>query len=325
MPLTVQRLVNRLSLRQLQLFQAVNEQGGYGKAAELLGLTQPAVSAQVKQLEEALGQKLFEYVGRKLYRTQAGDLVADSVGKVFEELKQMQSGLYALEGRISGDLRVAAVNTAQFVIPYLLEPFLSQHPSVATQVHVVNRHKAIERLKNNRDDLVIMGMVPSERPFISMPFLDNELVPVWRHDHPLAQKLRGSGQSLSAQEFLDLPQLVREHGSGTRLALEIHCQQHKLGFKPYMELGSSDALKHAILAGLGVSVVPKLGIQAELALGTLQIAPVEGFPLIRSWCLVYPSAKQPSPATQAFINYVQDNADAIAKTFRTKLSSHTSQ
>lgn len=307
MPLTVQRLVNRLSLRQLQLFQAVDQQGGYGKAAELLGLTQPAVSAQVKQLEETLNQKLFEYVGRKLYRTEAGDVVAQSVNQVFEELRNMQANLHALDGNISGDLRIAAVNTAQFVVPYLLQPFLNQHHNVATQVNVVNRHNAIERLKNNRDDLVVMGMVPSERPFTSVPFLDNELVPVWRHDHPLAKRLKKSGKSLSAQKFLDLPQLVREQGSGTRLALEIHCQEHKLNFKPYMELGSSDALKHAILAGLGVSVVPKLGIQAELELGLLEIAPVTGFPLVRSWCLVYPSAKQPSPVAQAFINYVREN------------------
>ncbi|UTW48687.1 LysR family transcriptional regulator [Bacterioplanoides sp. SCSIO 12839] len=318
MPLTVQRLVNRLSLRQLQLFQAVNDQGGYGKAAELLGLTQPAVSAQVKQLEEALGQKLFEYVGRKLYRTEAGDIVAHSVSEVFEELRNMQANLHALEGNISGDLRIAAVNTAQFVVPYLLQPFLAQHTNVATQVHVVNRHNAIERLKDNRDDLVIMGMVPSERPFISMPFMDNELVPVWRTDHPLAQQIKKTGKALTAQEFLDLPQLVREQGSGTRLALEIHCQQNKLSFKPYMELGSSDALKHAILAGLGVSVVPKLGMQAELELGQLEVVPVDGFPLIRSWCLVYPSAKQPSPATQAFINYVQENEKSLAELLSVK-------
>ena len=315
MPLTGQRLVNRLSLRQLQLFQAVNEQGGYGKAAQLLGLTQPAVSAQVKQLEEALGQKLFEYVGRKLYRTEAGDVVAESVNNVFEELKQMQSGLHALEGKISGDLRIAAVNTAQFVIPYLLQPFLAKHSDLATQVHVVNRHKAIERLKNNRDDLVIMGMVPSERPFISLPFLGNELVPVWRSDHPLAQKYSKPGKTIAAQEFLDLPQLVRERGSGTRLALELHCQEYKLTMKPYMELGSSDALKHAILAGLGVSVVPRLGIKAELELGSLQIAPVEGFPLRASWCLVYPAAKQPSPAAQAFIDFVQKNSEELAQGF----------
>jgi len=315
MPLTVQRLVNRLSLRQLQLFQAVNEQGGYGKAAQLLGLTQPAVSAQVKQLEEALGHKLFEYVGRKLYRTEAGDVVAQSVSKVFEELKQMQGNLHALEGKISGDLRVAAVNTAQFVIPYLLQPFLEKHSDLATQVHVVNRHKAIERLKNNRDDLVIMGMVPSERPFISLPFMDNELVPVWRKDHPLAKDLAESGKSLTAQQFLDLPQLVREQGSGTRLALELHCQEHKLELKPYMELGSSDAVKHAVLAGLGVSVVPRLGIQAELELGRIEVVPVEGFPLVRSWCLVYPAAKQPSPAAQAFIDYVQQGADLSKQVF----------
>lgn len=315
MPLTVQRLVNRLSLRQLQLFQAVNEQGGYGKAAELLGLTQPAVSAQIKQLEEAVGHKLFEYVGRKLYRTQAGDIVAASVNQVFEQLKHMQASLHALEGKISGDLRVTAVNTAQFVLPYLLQPFLREHPDIATQVHVVNRQNAIERLKNNRDDLVVMGMVPSERPFTSLPFLDNELVPVWRGDHPLAQKQASSGKQLTAQQFLDLPQLVREHGSGTRLALELYCQQQRLNFKPHMELGSSDALKHAILAGLGVSVVPKLGIKAELELGQLQIADVDGFPLRRSWCLVYPSAKQPSPATQAFINYVQQNTALLARQF----------
>ncbi len=311
MPLSIQRLATRLTFRQLQVFLAVYEQQGYSKAGELLGLTQPAVSSQMRQLEEALGQPLFEYVGRKLYCTPAGEALAQSVRTIFDEMRRLQTDLAALDGKVAGELRIVAVNTAQYVVPYLLRAFLNLHPEVQVTVRVVNRANAIQRLNDNSDDLVIMGMVPVDKPFASLPFLDNELVAVVPAGHPL---LNSSNPQL--EDFLSSNLLVREPGSGSRLALELHCQQQHLTLKPGIQLGSNDAVKHAVLAGLGVAVLPKLSILPELQLGSLHTLNLPGFPLRRSWCVVYPQAKHPTPAMRAFLDYVQQNIRQFEDMFR---------
>lgn len=310
MPLSIQKLASRLTFRQLQVFKAVNDLKSYSKAGDLLGLTQPAVSSQVRHLEQALGMPMFEYVGRKLYCTAAGEEMAGCVRSVFRELERVQNSLAALEGQVAGELRLVAVNTAQYVVPYMLSAFLQLNPQVTVSVAVVNRATALQRLNDNSDDLVIMGMVPAERPLASLPFLDNELVPVVPNGHPLLQQ-----QNVTAQEFLDSGLLVRESGSGSRLALELHCQDQRLRAKPSIELGSNDALKHAVLAGLGVAVLPKLGVSSELALGSLHIVDIKGFPLRRSWCVVYPQARHPTPAMRAFIDYVQQNIRQFEQMF----------
>lgn len=311
MPLSVQKLLSRLSLRQLQVFQAVYTTQGYGKAADLLGLTQPAVSSQIRQLEAALGQKLFEYIGRRLYCTPAGEMVAESVSIMFLELRKLQNDIHSLEGQVAGDLRLAAVSTAQYIMPYLLKPFLGQHPGVNMTLQVVNRAAAIERLTQNTDDLLIMGIVPTDRPVSAIPFLDNELIPVLPAGHAMTGR-----NDVTPEAFLQQDFLARERGSGSRLALEQHCQQQHLRLEPAMEVGSNEALKHAVIAGLGVSVLPRLSVLAELKLGSLRTLPLEGFPLRRSWCLVYPTVKSLSPVTRRFVDYVQGNLAGIDRQFQ---------
>lgn len=310
MPLSVQKLASRLTFRQLQVFKAVYEKQSYSKAGELLGLTQPAVSSQIRQLEQALEMPMFEYVGRRLFSTPAAERLAAAIGAIFTELKDLQTDLAALEGKVAGELRLVAVNTAQYVVPYLLRAFLDLYPQVSVSVTVVNRAAAIQRLNDNSDDLVIMGMVPTEKPLASLPFLDNELVPVVPAGHPLLAQ-----HSISAQEFLSANLLMRESGSGSRLALEMHCQQQRLAVKASMEIGSNDAVKHAVMAGLGVAVLPKLSILPELGVGNLKIVDIPGFPLRRSWCVVYPQAKHPTPAMRAFIDYVQQNIKQFEQLF----------
>jgi len=311
MPSSIQQLANRLTFRQLQVFRAVHELESYSRAGELLGLTQPAVSSQIRHLEQALGSRLFEYVGRKLYCTPAGEEMAVCVGAVFNELERVQNRLAALEGRVAGELKLVAVSTAQYVVPYLLRSFLQLNPQVSVSVSVVNRATALERLNDNQAGLAIMGMVPTDRPLASLPFLDNELVPVAPKGHPLLGKER-----VSPEEFLASQLLTREPGSGSRLALEVFCQEQRLKMQPDIELGSNDAVKHAVLAGLGVAVVPRLGVLSELALGSLQVVDVPGFPLRRSWCVVYPQARQPTPAMQSFIDYIQQNIGQFERLFR---------
>lgn len=302
MPNRIKDLSSRLTFRQFQVFVAVYDKKSYSKAGELLGLTQPAVSSQIRALEEAIGAQVFEYVGRKLYCTAAGERLKTSINNTFLEMKNLQHDLAELEGLIVGELKIVGVSTAQYIIPYLLKPFLNLYPKININVNIVNRSNALQRLSNNTDDLIIMGMVPEDKPFISLPFLDNELVAVAPHDHPIFSKTH-----ITANDFLSNNLLLREPGSGSRLALEDYCQKQRLSFKHIMELGSNDTIKHAILAGLGLAVLPKLSILPELKLGSLQVVELPGFPLKRSWCLVYPSAKHPSPSSRAFIDFIQQN------------------
>ena len=318
MPLSVQKLANRLSFRQLQVFKAVYNLRSYSKAGQQLGLTQPAVSSQMKQLEQALEQPLFEYVGRKLYCTAAGEMLSDSVDIIFEQLRLLQDDLIEMEGQVSGQLNLAVVNTAQCIVPYLIKGFTERNPRVHVHVRVVNRAQVIQRLNDNADHLVIMGLVPQDKPLESFAFLDNELVPLVPAGHPLAER-----DQVTAEEFLSQPLLLREPGSGTRLALENHCQQHRLKITPHMQIGSNEGIRHAILAGLGVAVLPRLSVLSDLKLGTLHTVNISGFPLIRSWCLVYPSGKHPIPVMRAFIDYVQNNITTLDDFFREQVVAGT--
>ncbi len=302
MALNLQNLGNRLTFRQLQVFQAVYDLRSYSRAGELLGLTQPAVSSQIRQLEQALGLPLFEYVGRRLYCTPVGEKLAESTHTIFDALRELHSDLAEQQGQVAGELKLVVVNTAQYVAPYLLRAFLNLYPQVKVGVRVVNRAAALQTLSENSDDLVIMGLVPGDRSLASIPFLNNELVPVVPEGHPLLQS-----SPPSVQSFLDSNLLLRENGSGSRLALELHCQQQRLQIQTGLVLGSNDAVKHAVIAGLGVAVLPRLGILPELKLGLLRVLDLPGFPLRRSWCLVYSQGKQPMPAMRAFIDYVQQN------------------
>ncbi|NVJ60136.1 MAG: LysR family transcriptional regulator [Gammaproteobacteria bacterium] len=306
----IESFLKRLSIRQLEVFLAVHQERGYVKAAEKLGLTQPAVSSQIRQLEEALGQKVFEYIGRRLYNTPVGNLLAESVTVIFEQFAKLQNDVHALKDQVSGDLNISAVNTAQYVVPYLLKSFLNQHQQVRLSLNFVNRANALERLSNNTDDLTIMGIVPTNRPLESIPFLDNELIPVFPKGHPLLEKT-----SITQQEFFENPIISRERGSGSRLAVEQHCLQNQLDYRVFIEIGSNEALKHTVISGLGVGVLPHLSVLSELKLGQLSTADIPGFPIKRSWCLVYPSAKSLSPTARSFVDYVRSNLANIHHQF----------
>jgi DNA-binding transcriptional LysR family regulator len=305
------QLINRLSFRQLQVFLSVYQLRGYSKAAEALGLTQPAVSSQIKQLEQVLEQPLFEYVGKKLYVTPAGEQLASCVQVMFTDLEAMQSALSEMIGSVSGTLNLAAVSTAQYVVPHLLAGFLRQYPRVQVKLNVVNRAQAIKILDQNQNDLVIMGMVPEDRSFSIMPFLDNKLIPVINADHPLA-----SQSTVKPEDFFLLPMLLREQGSGTRHALEAFCSEQNISLNPLMELGSNAAVKHGVIAGMGVAVMPRLSVKLELDMGILHEVTIKGFPLTRSWYTVHPRSKHLTPAAEAFLNYIKTNMDAIKHHFK---------
>jgi len=218
--------------------------------------------------------------------------------------------LAAQKDDISGELNLVAVTTAQYVLPYLLKAYTSLRPEVAVSIKVNNRTNAIERLNHHRNELTIMSVIPFDLPVVSIPFLDNKLIAVAPKNHPILKL-----QNPSLAHFIKQNLLMREQGSVCRLALELHCQKQRVKLQAQMEIGSNDAIKHAVIAGLGVAVLPRLGILSELASGSLVAVDVKDFPLRRSFCVVYPKDSQPTPAMRSFIEYIQQNISQFEQMF----------
>jgi DNA-binding transcriptional LysR family regulator len=289
-----------VTLRQLQVFLAVCHEGGFSRAGDRLGLTQPAVSAQVRQLERAVGHRLVEFVGRTLWLTAEGELLQAAARDVLGRLGDVRERLDALDGAVRGPLRMAVVSSAQYFVPHLLAAFASVHPGVEARIRVTNRFTALERLDSNADDLAIMALVPERRALELLPFLDNELLWAAPPDHPRV------GARVALADLVEDRVLVREPGSGVRRALEDELDRLRLRLGPTVELGSTEALREGVRAGLGVALLPRHAIWRELASGELAPLDVEGFPIRRTWCLVHARGKALSPAAEAMKGFLRD-------------------
>jgi LysR family transcriptional regulator, putative pyruvate carboxylase regulator len=300
--MTTPKLLNKLTFRQLQVFQAVHDQHSYSRAAERLGLTQPAVSAQIRQLEHALGQPLFKYAGKTLHVLPAADALAASVRAIFGQVSRLQMALSDMSGTIRGELNLAAVSTAQYVVPHLLARFRAHYPNVQVRLKVCNRSQALERLAERCDDLVIMARVPEDRDLVLMPILDNEMVPLVWPGHPLR---RAAAPTL--EDFARHYVLMREPGSGVRSAFEELAIQQDVTLAHRIELGTNEAIKQGIMAQLGVAVLPRLAVRLELEAGLLEELDLPGFPLRHSWCAVYPRERYPTPVTELFLRFVGEH------------------
>ncbi len=296
---TAENLIRHVTLRQLQIFETVVRLGGYTRAAEALHLTQPTVSMQVKKLSETIGYPLLEKVGSHIHTTAVGDEVYASAQNILGSMVSLGESAAALEGVVKGPLRIAVITTAKYFMPHLLGAFITLHPEVKPMLKVTNRSRVLERLKSNEDDLLIMGQVPVGLDVEAHPFVDNELVVVASTRHPLTQCSSISLQQLSEEHFL-----VREAGSGTRLAVERLFAEQGLEVKPYMELGSSEAIKQAVMAGLGISVLSRHNLKLELAGNHIAILDVKGFPLFYRWYAVHLKAKKLSLVSRTFLDFL---------------------
>jgi DNA-binding transcriptional LysR family regulator len=297
----------RLTLRQLQVFGAVCETRSYSRAAELMSLTQPAVSLQIRQLEELVGQPLFEYVGKKLYLTDAAEALKRASRDIFGRLESLDMQLSDLQGSLQGQLTLAVESSAKYFTPHLFAAFKRHHPEVNLQLTVVNRAQVIKRLSDNRDDLVIMSLVPQDMALEFLPFLNNPIVAVAPPGHPLCQMAK-----LTLQDLEPYPLLIREPGSGTRKACEEYFQQKRAHFAQTLEVASLDALRECVVAGLGLALLPRHAASQELANGLLVELPVEELPLYRSWCAVHARGKHLSPVAQAFLAFIRDERAQIS-------------
>jgi DNA-binding transcriptional LysR family regulator len=297
----------RLTLRQLDILDAVARCGSFSAASSKLHLTQPAVSMQIKQLENALGMPLFEQIGKRIHLTEAGRKTLQASQVVHVELANLEQTLANLQGLEGGTLTVSTASTASYFAARLVALFRELHPDVRVSLNVVNRETLLKHLDENNIDLALMGQPPDGQDLTAQPFMDNPLVVIAAPNHPLADQ-----QRIPLQRMAEEPYVGRELGSGTRVAVEKLFAENGLILQAAMEMNKNEAIKQAVEAGLGLGVVSLHTVQAELTAQTLCVLDVQGFPLNRQWYLVQRQGKRLSPAAEAFADFVLSKARQVA-------------
>ncbi len=297
--LTTDLLIAHTTTRQLQIFETVARLGGFTRAAEVLFVTQPTVSMQVKRLADLVELPLFERVGKQLHLTSAGDKVYQAASDILNRLKALDDDISDLKGLVKGHLKVSVVVSAQYFIPQLIGAFIKLYPEVTPHVTFTNRAGVLKRLNENADDLVLMGKIPSAISATAHPFLKNQLVVVASPTNSLVGE-----KNISLKRLLKERYIEREHGSGTQLAVKQIFQEQELKTKPFITLGSSEAIKQAVIAGLGISILSIHNIRLELDNQLIKILDVKGFPLNKQWFAAYLSIKSLSLVARTFIDFI---------------------
>jgi molybdate transport repressor ModE-like protein len=293
----------KITLRQLEILDAVARCGSFSAASAELHLTQPAVSMQIKQLENILDLPLFEHMGKQIHLTEAGEDTLRAGRNITHELENLQQMLADRQGLKGGTLTVSAASTASVFAARMMALFRDRYPDVRISLNVVNRETLLRHLTDNSIDLALMGQPPDGYDLAAQPFMENPLVVIAATDHPLANT-----KHIPLDELVAQPLIGREQGSGTRSALEKFLTDQGYVYQAAMEMNKNEAIKQAVEAGLGLGVVSLHTVQAELVSGQLCLLDVRGFPIKRQWFLVQREGKRPSSAAQAFRELVLEEA-----------------
>ena len=309
MPQTaVRRFMRHGMLPQLAVFECAARHGSFTRAAEELHLAQPTVSTQLKKLSDTLGLPLFEQIGKKVHLTPAGRAVLEGCGDLFKTFERIDASLAGLRTLENGQLRLAVSTTGKYFTPRLLAAFVQKHPKIEVSLQIHNRQGLIDRLARNADDLYIFCNPPTEQEVVCQPILANPMVAFARADHPLAGRKR-----IPFEEFAREPFLMREVGSGTRLIAWEAFDRHGVEPQVRMELSTNEAIKQAILAGLGVSILSRYTMGLDTEHRDLVVLDVEGLPIERHWQFCYPVGKQIPPAARAFMDFVRTEAKGLVQ------------
>jgi len=301
-----QFLIRHASLRQIQVFESVARNLSFTRAAEELHLTQPTVSAQVKSLAEAVGLPLYEQLGRNIFLTEVGELVAASCREIINTFSNLEIKLDNLRGMKRGRLRVAVVSTAKYFIPLALGEFCKKYPDIELSLHIGNRETLLKRINQNLDDLYILGQIPSTSYDLTVvPFTSNKLVIISNRDHELA------GQKVSLQRLAEEPFIMREEGSGIRSAVQDLFNKQGLDIQERMTLETNEAIKHCVSADLGIAVVSRHSLYLGGDFGSIKEIDVEGFPIHKQWHIVYPKGKELSLIAKSFLDFLQEMGPAF--------------
>ena len=296
----------RFTLRQLDVFAAVARTQSLTRAAAEVHLTQPAVSMQVKQLEESFGLPFFEPDGRGVRLTEAGRAFAEHVEEVLERVENLDELAARLRGVRSGRIRLGVVSTAKYFVPRLLAQFLRSHPGIDFRLSVHNREEILGELRGNTVDLVIMGRPPEGMDLKATPFAPNLLGIIAAPEHPLSRRRR-----MDLGELAEEPFIIRETGSGTRAAMERVFGEQRVKFRAAMEMTSNETIKQAVMAGLGLGFLSLHTVRTELASGRLVLLDVVGLPLRRQWYLVRRDTRRLVPAAEEFGQFLLREAEGL--------------
>lgn len=295
-----------LTLRQLEVFECVARNLSYSRAAAELHLTQPAVSMQIKQLEGNIELSLLEQVGKQIYLTEAGRELYQYSRAISRQLSDMEVALDELKGLERGKLNISVVSTANYFAPHLLAKFCQRYSGVTVSLNVSNREAVLKQLADNLTDLAIIGQPPKKLDIVSESFMENPLVVIAPPDHPLCEVSRIPVKRLAQEIFL-----VREPGSGTRSAMERFFAKHKITINRGMETDTTEAIKQAVQAGMGLGIMSLHTAELELTTNRLKILDVQGFPIMRYWHIVNRKNKRLSGVAQAFKDFLLKEAPGL--------------
>lgn len=302
----IQRYLKHGTLPQLSAFEAVARHSNFTRAAEELFMAQPTVSVHIKKLSETVGLPLFEQVGRKVYLTEAGEQLHRACSELFGVLGRTEDSLAELRGLKAGRLRLAVSTTGKYFVPRLLAAYVKAYPGIEVTMQVQNRQTLIERLVANADDLYVFANPPRKLDVVTQAILTNPIVAFAAADHPLAKQ-----KNIPFARFAEEPYLIREPGSGTRMTTLACFEKHQVQPNVRMELGSNEAIKQAILAGLGVSIMSRFTLGLNTDSRGLALLDVEGLPAENPWYFVYPVGKTPSLVMRSFMEFVREHAKSL--------------
>ena len=296
------------TLHQLNVFLTVAEHGSITKAAESLHLSQPAVSIQLKNLQDQFDIPLTEVVGRKLYVTDFGKEIVEASQNIINEVQIINQKLITYKDQIAGKLKISVVSTGKYIMPYFLTDFLRENPGVELKMDVTNKASVVSSLEKNEVDFSLVSIPPQRLSLDHITLMQNKLFLVGNQQSSLDTNKVYKPNIL---EEIDL--IFRESGSGTRQTIEKHINSRNLTVKRKMELTSNEAVKQALVAGLGYSIMPLIGIKNELLKGELQILNIKDLPIETNWNLIWLKSKNLSSVSKAFKKHIQENKDTIIK------------
>jgi DNA-binding transcriptional LysR family regulator len=295
------------TLNQLQIFLKIVKTQSVTKAAEELHLTQPAVSIQLRNFQDQFDIPLTEVIGRKIYITNFGHEIAQSAENIIDQVHAIDYKTQAYKGKLSGKLKISIVSTGKYIMPYFLAGFMKEHSGIELLIDVTNKNSVIESLAKNEVDFALVSILPTKLNIEKLDLLQNKLYLVGSANTKFEKQIK------SKDLFKDLPLIFREKGSGTRQTMEIFFERNAISVLNKMELTSNEAVKQALLAGLGYSIMPLIGIKNELRNNELQIIPIKGLPIVTNWSLIWLKGKKHSPISQSLLNYIEKEKSNIVQ------------
>ena len=289
------------SLHQLAIFLKIVETKSVTKTAEIMHLTQPAVSIQLKNFQNQFEVPLFEVINKRIFITDFGKEIAISAENILNEVNEIDYRLMKFKGALTGILKISAVSTGKYVIPYFLSDFLNNNEGVELRLDVSNKSKVIESLEKNETDFALVSIIPSDLKVNRIELMPNALYLVGNGKSPYGK------ETINKSLLETLPLIYREEGSATRMTMERFIEKSRISVRKKIELTSNEAVKQALMAGIGYSIMPMIGIRNELQNKQLKIIPVKGLPLKTTWNLVWLKSKKLSPVAKTFIAELEKN------------------